>query len=238
MAEFKIYANNRVSFAGKTGSGKTFAAGFLLKKIRRKVVIDPKNSPAIDEWNLLPYDKDTLKLLGNPEEHASLRVIEPPGGYDKDGFPNWDPIFELAWDLAPLTIYLDEMYSTAKNGQLSYPLRRLYTQGREHGIGVWASTQRPMKVPKEMFTEAEWGLVFMLRRAKDRKEIADDTGYDALEEPVRDEHGFYVFYETWAEPVYYPILDVKEPFEPQAPPISQNPYRLAIPKSERVVRYA
>lgn len=237
MAEFKIYANNRVSFAGKTGSGKTFAAGFLLGKIGRKIVIDPKDSPAIDDWNLIPWDEQSINLLRDPDERASIRVIEPPGGYDKDGFPNWDPVFDMAWDLAPVTIYLDEMYSVAKNGNMSYHLRRLYTQGREHGIGIWASTQRPMNVPKEMFTEAEWGMIFMLKRAKDRKEVADDTGYDLIEEPIRDEHGLWVYYETWSDPIYYPILDVKKPFRPEAPPISHHPYKLAVPKKERVVSY-
>lgn len=219
-----------MSLAGKTGSGKTYAAEFLLKKIRRKIVIDPKQSPAIDKWNLLPFDKESIKLLEDGKD-ASIRIWEPPA-IDKDGFPVWDAIFELAWDLAPITIYIDEMYSVAKNGKMSYPLRRLYTQGREHDVGLWASTQRPKFVPKEMFTEAEWGFVFMLKREDDRKEIAADSGYDLIEEPIRDLHGFWVYYETWPEPIYYPELVVDEKFEPK--PV--DPYRIPVPKRRELMR--
>lgn len=229
-----------MSLAGKTGSGKTFAAHYLLQKIHRKIVVDPKNSPAIDEWGLIPYESEkTLNVFKDPKEHASVRVVLPPGGYDKDGFPNWEPLFDLIWDLAPITLYLDEMYWTVKSPTSVSPnLRRLYTMGREHGIGIWASTQRPLGVPKIMFTEAEWGFLFMLKRAKDRSEVADDTGFDELENPIRDEHGFYVYYETWTRPVYYPMLNVKEKFEPKAPPVSENPYKIAIPKTQRVYTYS
>lgn len=193
-------------FTGKTGSGKSFLARYLLRSFHRLIVIDPKISPSIDRWNLQPYDGDGIKLL-QKGENARLRISDPPA-IDRDGYPVWDAVFELAWQVADICVYIDEMSSVAKNGQMTWALRRAYQQGREHGVGIWAATQRPSRVPLEMFSEAEWGFLFMLKMEADRKRVAGSTGYDRLLEPIRDEHGFFVYYETWPDAVYY------EQFEP------------------------
>lgn len=231
MTTFKIRSDNRVFFAGKTGSGKTFMAHALLKQLGRVIVIDPKISPAITKWNLMDQH-DGFQLL-EKGERARVRVYEPPL-IDKDGFPVWDPIFEFAWSIGDCTIYIDEMYSVAKNGQMTYPMRRVYTQGREHGIGIWASTQRPRHVPFEMFTEAEWGAVFMLKSAEDRKRIADGTGYDEINTPIRDEHGLWVFYETWVSPLYYPLFDPGRTSFDKSEDFGVTPYRIPIQKNREM----
>ena len=233
MTLYKIRSDNRVFFAGKTGSGKTFMAHYLLRQLGRVIVIDPKISPAISKWNLLEQ-KEGFNLL-QKGERARVRVFEPPA-IDKDGFPVWDEIFKFAWSLGDVTVYIDEMYSVAKNGQMTYPLRRIYTQGREHGIGIWASTQRPRHVPFEIFTEAEWGVCFMLRSAEDRKRIADGTGYEEINDPIRDQHGFWVFYETWVDPLYYPIFDPGETaFDPEND-AGITPRRIPIQKHREMAR--
>ncbi len=202
----KISSADRIAFAGKTGSGKTFLAQYLLRTFKRLIVIDPKMVLGIPKWNLEDLDAKNLKAL-RKGEGARIRVYNPPA-VDKDGYPVWDAIFELAWDLGNLTVYIDEMYSVAINGRMSYPLRRLYTQGREPQIGVWASTQRPSYVPLEMFSEAEWDFIFMLRMEEDRKRIAKGTGATEILEPIRDLHGFYIYNQLWTEAVY------KDKFEP------------------------
>lgn len=202
----KITSSQRIAFAGKTGSGKTFLARYLLRPFRRLIVIDPKMVLGIPKWNLEPLDSKILKDL-RAGEAGRVRIWEPPA-YDKDGNPNWDAIFELVWELGNITLYIDEMYSVCVNGRLSPALRRLYTQGREPGIGTWASTQRPAFVPNEMFSEAEWDFIFMLRMEKDRKKIADGTGCAEILEPIRDEHGFWIYNQLWSEAIY------KDKFEP------------------------
>jgi len=233
MALFKIRSDNRVFFSGKTGSGKTFMAHYLLRQLGRVIVIDPKISPAITAWKFMDQ-KEGFDLLAKGEK-ARVRVFEPPV-IDKDGFPNWDSIFQFAWNLGDVTVYIDEMYSVSKAGQMTYPLRRIYTQGREHGIGIWASTQRPRHVPFEIFTEAEWGVCFMLRSAEDRKRIADGTGYEEINDPIRDAHGFWVFYETWLNPLYYPIFNPGQTsFDPEND-AGITPYRIPIQKHRELAR--
>jgi hypothetical protein len=84
-----------------------------------------------------------------------------------------------------------------------------------------------------MFTEAEWGSVFMLKMEEDRKRIANSTGYDRILEPIRDKHGFYIFYETWEEPLYFPIFDPKvKGFSPHEEDAIADPHRLAVTKEK------
>jgi len=202
-----IHSWQRVAFTGKTGSGKTFAANYLLKPIRRLLVIDPKMQLVNDRsWRLEPPSREGIKALRDGE-YARLVYWQPPA-IDNEGFPIWDSVFEFAWDIGDVVVYIDEMYSVAKNGRMSYPLRRLYTQGRFPLIGVWASTQRPSFVPLEMFSEAEWSFTFTLRMEDDRRRVARSLGFDQLLEPIRDEHGFWACYQTWPEPMYFRQLDV------------------------------
>lgn len=208
MPDLTIHSYQRVSFAGKTGSGKTFAAHYLLRPIRRLIVIDPKMMLVSDpSWRLEPPSREALKALRDGE-YARIGYWQPPA-IDNDGFPIWDSIFDLAMDIGDVVVYIDEMYSVAKNGRMSYPMRRAYTQGRALGVGVWAATQRPAFVPTEMMSEAEWNLVFMLKTLKDRKRVAGDIGFDVLEEPIRDVHGFWLLYESWPNPLYFQQLDTK-----------------------------
>lgn len=208
MADLVIHSWQRVAFAGKTGSGKTYAARYLLKPIRRLLAIDPKMQLVGDpKWRLEPPTREAFAAL-RKGDYARVVIWQPPA-IDNDGFPIWDEIFSLAWELGDVVVYIDEMYSVAKNGRLSYPLRRLYTQGRFPMIGVWAATQRPSFVPLEMFSEAEWSFTFSLRVEKDRRTVADNLGFDQMRQPIRDEHGFWVAYQTWPEPMYFRQLDTR-----------------------------
>ena len=202
MPDILINSFERAAFTGKTGSGKTYAARELLKPMRRLIVIDPKMQLIGDrKWRLEAPSREAYKALRDGE-FARIAHWQPPA-IDDDGFPVWDSIFNDVWEIQDVVVWIDEMYMVAKNGRLSFPLRRLYTIGRSLGIGVWAATQRPAWVPIEMFSEAEWGFTFSLQIAKDRKLVAANLGFDALEQPIRDIHGFWVTNTTWPDPLYF-----------------------------------
>lgn len=203
-----IYSYQRAAFTGKTGSGKTFAARELLAPMRRLIVIDPKMQLIPDKkWRLEAPTREAYKALRDGE-FARIAHWQPPA-VDDDGFPVWDSIFNDIWEIQDVVLWIDEMYMVAKNGRLSFPLRRLYTIGRSLGIGVWAATQRPAWVPVEMFSEAEWGFTFSLQIQKDRKLVAANLGYEQLEQPIRDVHGFYVTNITWPDALYFRQLDAR-----------------------------
>ena len=39
--------------------------------------------------------------------------------------------------------------------------------------------------------------------------VAASLGFDQIEEPIRDVHGFWTAYQTWPEPMYFRQLDTK-----------------------------
>src|SRR5207253_572989 len=129
MADILIYSYQRAAFTGKTGSGKTFAARELLRPMRRLVVIDPKMQLIADrKWRLEAPSREAWKAL-REGGFARIAIWQPPA-IDDDGFPNWDSIFNDIWEIQDVCLWIDEMYMVAKNGRLTFPLRRLYTIGR------------------------------------------------------------------------------------------------------------
>lgn len=184
----KIKASERVLIAGKTGSGKTWLARRLLARIPRLVVIDPKSTLA--DWNLKePSDRDWNKF--DRGEYGRYR-IQSPVTSDLESW--YDDLFGYLYECGELTIYIDEAYAVTPPGQKPGKwLSACYTRGREKGIGVWSSTQRPAWIPLFMLSEADWFLVFRLSLEQDRKRIAALAG-DSVMAPIPDPHGLWRYH--------------------------------------------
>jgi len=80
-----------------------------------------------------------------------------------------------------------------------------------------------------MFTEAEWSFIFMLNMQEDRKRIAKATGAAEIENPIRDEHGFWVYNVLWSNAYYMHRLEppgrtYRSDFDVQLEEIAQGEY--------------
>lgn len=204
----KIEADQRVLFVGKTGSGKTYLAEHMTDDIARLICFDPK--PSLRKWR----DVETVTSISHPSvralrrgENRRIRVPDPGRGME-----GWIPWYDLLWEIGDVTAYIDEL------NLLVYPKRnpsveftRLYQQGRERGIGMWAASQRPVNIPLICITEVEWIFMFRLGNRADRKLIAD-YGDDSrqMERPIRDRYGFWTFNSTWQNAVYTRQLQKKQ----------------------------
>lgn len=219
----KVEANDRVFTVGKTGSGKTFFNEYLTGDIARLIALDPK--PSLKKWE----DLETVTSVDSASIRALMRGenrrVRVPGN---GRFEAWIPWLDLIWRMGNVTCYADEINLIVPPKRTIFEWNRLYQQGRERGIGMWASTQRPVDVPKVSITEADWVFMFMLKNRADRKRVADDSGFDELNVPIRDAHGFYTVNARWERPIYQPIL-VKQ--EVQAKPTSTT---LKLEPSRRV----
>lgn len=182
--------------AGKTGTGKTYMLRHLTRGFRRFVVIDSKGT--LTDWNTVEWDREALKLL-NDGEPVRIRVA-PPVVEDEREF--YEDIFQKILDAGDVTVYIDEAFAVTENG-VPIKLKALYTRGREFGIGVWASTQRPHGIPLFMLSEAEHLFSFFLQLERDRKRMAEFMGEEVLE-PAPDEHGYYYAHAQDRHPVYKP----------------------------------
>jgi DNA helicase HerA-like ATPase len=184
--QIKLRANERVLIAGKTGSGKTYAARQLLSGVRRLVVIDSKAT--LTDWNLHePQAWDWYQFgKGKP---GRFRILAPI----VDNPELWyETLFERLYYIGDLTLYIDEAYQVTSSSQPQKWLRALYTRGRELGIGVWASTQRPASIPVILISEAETILTFRLNWPDDRKRLAGVVGPEVVN-PVKEKYAFWVY---------------------------------------------
>lgn len=199
-----IKTNERLAIAGKTGSGKTYLARYLTRRIKRLVVCDSKGT--LQDWNLYDYDERAARRSLEKGEPARIRVLAPitddPGAY-------WDDIFQWAFEIGDLTIYIDEAYAITPPGKRAPTyLNACFTRGREFGIGVWTSTQRPTWIPLFMLSESDHFFMFRLTLADDRRRMAEFMTDEVLQPiPAADRHGFFYMPATEDQPVYYSQLE-------------------------------
>lgn len=163
----RIKTSDRVALVGSTGSGKSTWAQVKLAGVRRLVVIDPKGNMDKKKWNLQPWKTGYKELL---KRNGSARLYVGP--LSRSGF---DALFAYLLTLRNVLIYIDELYAVGPDQGSQY-LRALYTMGRALGLGVWAATQRPKRVPPFAFSEAEFIVTFRLGRRADRQFMVEEMG--------------------------------------------------------------
>jgi len=219
-----IVANERVFIAGKTGSGKTTLAETLCNPLRRMVVLDSKGS--LTKWRgLEQWDDPDVQARFEDGENVRMHAMSP---LDVDISPTdyWNSVFARCLEVGDVTIYVDELFAVAPPGQYSRnALQACYTRGRELGIGVWASTQRPSWIPLFAMSEAEHYFMFRIMLENDRKRLSAFMG-PAVMEPIQDVHGFYYMRTLDDAPEYIRELDLGDHSE------SAKPKKEAVKKQE------
>lgn len=171
-----IKPNDRVDLFGKTGSGKTTLARFLLHTTdARSVVLDPK-------WR---YEDPGIKIVHdfNPKlDHQIIRV--PPSDNDLD---TWDNIFYQCWERGDAIVYADEVTLLIPGTRTILPWhRRCIVTGRERDLAVWNGSQRPTEIGSSViFTETEHFCLFRLQFEADRKKVGSFTS-DTVAAAYRD----------------------------------------------------
>lgn len=196
QSSIRILSSERVLIAGKTGSGKTTLARKLLSNIKRLVIVDSKSTLA--DWSQETWQEQFNRTIRfkNPRVERLL----PPAGKDPGGW--YAKHFERMYKECNLLLYIDELFNMPNDTDAQSWLRSLYTQGRERGIGVWSSTQRPKAIPLVALSEAEHFFIFQLNLLDDRKRIAEFAGDAVLEQPP-DDHGYWYYNSRLDAPVYY-----------------------------------
>lgn len=200
-----IKPNERLAAVGKTQSGKTHFVGKLAQSLRRLIVIDGKGYLANKvrardgdySWNLTEWNSREgadVRAAMERGEGGRLRVPAPLRG-------DYEGVFRWAFHIENVTIVIDEMYSTAKGTDPGHWLNLCYTQGAQKGIGVWACSQRPRRVPSVMYSESEWKAIFRLPKADDRKFMADEIAADSI--PLLPPRDFYLYNDSFDAPQHY-----------------------------------
>lgn len=212
-----IRGSQRAFFVGKTRSGKSTMARYLLKEVvksgGRVFILDPKR-----DWMGRPPDRKPYTILSKTDRGTvdnpvlvdhfdpSIRVsIYEPAEWDR----NCDAIMRDAVSYGYTTIYIDEIKQLVPFTTAPKHLQIAYTQGAAAGVGVWAGVQRPKGVPEVMKDQAEVWFVFRVKKLEDRMDIAtyivEDTEGNRLPTLLRKplQYRWFLF---WEDSMIEPVL--------------------------------
>lgn len=172
---------DRATFIGCTGSGKTTLAEKVCSFFEHVIVLDTKGT--VDWAGYKLYRKfDALEKATEPK-----RIFRPDGAWLRSE-EEQEKFFAWIYWRQNCVIYIDEASSITGPYQRPDSLFDCIVRGRELGIQVFASTQRPAKICMELLTEAEHVYCFKLRRKNDQDTVKSLCGIDA--ERIVEKHDF------------------------------------------------
>ncbi len=148
-------AEDRTVVIGATGDGKTIMAGWLLSKQRLEkrawVWIDFKDEELLDKIGSPPVRK--LKLDAMPGKVGLYRLTVYPG--QEDQLEAW--LWRI-WKRGNVGILCDEVSLVPQRDAFKALLR----QGRTKWIPIISCTQRPVDCDREVFSEAQYRVLFTI----------------------------------------------------------------------------
>lgn len=161
----------RVTFVGQTGSGKTTLARRLLEQRRYVVVLDAKG---MIRWPSYTVCHSLTALTKCKDERM---IFRPPPLMTSDD-DELEAFFSWVYLRRHCTLYIDELFlPPAIAGDVFPPhFGACYTRGRELGVEVWASSQRPKRIPQVALSESEHTFAFKLKLEQDRDRVQELTG--------------------------------------------------------------
>lgn len=172
----------RVAIMGRTGSGKTVCAAWLLShaayKIQPYIIFDFKRDKLLGK-----VDAKEITFKTRLPEKPGLYIIHPTVGEEE----RVEELLWKIWEKENVGVYIDEAYMIPKSSQ---SFQALLTQGRSKHIPVIALTQRPAWISRFLFSESDFLCAFHLNDARDRQSAQQFLPAD-LETRLPDYHSHW-----------------------------------------------
>lgn len=166
--DLQISHNKRVSFVGKTRTGKTFLANHLLGHFQRKqdlqiILLDPKHERRVfgDGESI-----DAPKLVTKYHKNSRVQCFQSYHWSEE-----LDNVVDKLLKRGNAIVDLDELGGIASATSVPDGITRLATQGGGKGVGLWAKYQKPLGVPKVIKSQSEYFFLFRLNPHEDRKDM-------------------------------------------------------------------
>lgn len=213
-----LRGDQRITFIGQTGSGKSVVSRYLLKLARqhgwRIVIVDPK--------------KDWMKYLNKPYKYAEkgLGTVDNPWLVREFNPKLAVQIFQpLKWDATcakffqdiiacrNTIVYIDEITQLATANHVPDEINLIWTQGRSINVGGWCGTQKPKGIPTAIKDQSEVWFLFRINSKDHRKVVEGYLPLDDMPEVVArplPKYWFYFWEDSMPEPVLVKPLKLKE----------------------------
>ena len=172
------FKDQRIFIAGRTGSGKTYAAKALTAGWRNLIAYDASGRLDLHDAKVIADIKELKKM------EAGRYVYTPPDRelFDPDrNEENLAAFFKFIYRRENTLLFIDEIDDVIIPGKsedrsTDRHLRAILKRGRKKDIGVVALTQRPANIPKIFYSEADQYFVFRLQDEADRRRVCGWIG--------------------------------------------------------------
>ena len=206
----ELRGDRRYLFLGKTRSGKSFLARFLLKLARKKgwrvVIVDPKR-----DWMGRGKERRAYatKGLGTIDHPRLVTEFHPELGAQIFQPVEWDArcaaFFTAIMKVGNTIVYFDEITQLVTAAHVPIEFNVLWTQGAALNVGAWCATQRPRNIPLIVKDQAETWFIFRIINIEDRKIIVGYVPIEGMPEVVQYALPYRWFY-FWDDTMERPVL--------------------------------
>jgi hypothetical protein len=153
-----------VVVVGMKASGKTTYSIFLLKQVKKKVLIDPT-------WQLgqLGYCVHFPERIVETFQEFNSVVYQPK----HMNAEAWEEVFNQCLQLSNYTLGVDEVDKFARpRWYISDYLNEIINRGRSQGIGLICNSRRPASMHNDIRSNADYVVCFHLHEERDVKYVA------------------------------------------------------------------
>lgn len=176
VADFRFPdLSHRVTINGRTGSGKTVAASWLLSRAQ------------FDKQPFIIVDFKGEKLFSRIEKRIELSLKDKlptrPGIYhikllptDETENENW--LWKI-WKHTKIGLFIDEGYLLPHDGR-SKAYKAIMTTGRSRELPTYTLSQRPVGLPRHTFSEQDFYMCFDVNDDRDLDTISQWTPKDGI----------------------------------------------------------
>lgn len=180
-----IKPGKRALLAGRTGSGKSTWANWMLQRSALKwVILNPKHTAAYKDLpESIVVESLNMSAIERALDKRRFVIVNPNS---REAVPDSLDAFVLALheNWRNVGLCCDELYSLHKGGVAGQGLIGWLTRGRELNQSFLGLTQRPAWLSQFLFSEADYICGMSLSLEKDRKRMVEMTGVETFNSRV------------------------------------------------------
>jgi hypothetical protein len=206
--------DERHLFIGKTRSGKTFLARYLLEKMYQAgwpiTIVDSPDHfwygkdgepPKKGEGTIL-----APRLVEKFQDRFRCQIYQPPTSQGWD-----DPVLLQymtdCFEHGHRVVYFDELFGVVDEHHIPSIFQQLWAQGRKIDLSAWCCTQQPVRIPDMVKSQAENIYCFQIFNSKHRELMATYLNNPQVKDLILPERYF------WYRGFDMPVAKLCKPIE-------------------------